>query len=186
MLYRNFVMSVPKEYNVVDGINGLGQDIMLDLLTQMMNIVDLQQLIGTCKKTYKLKDHPRFHLILEFIRVLSCSSAAMHSYETCEGRMLWTKSEIIPFTFNQSNLSLNIKAKACRNEWHEYRRSRIFSRSCKPISCKQWSDVSVTIPKGWKFGDIIWSGLLKYTGSTVIFSVESGRSAQIPPIPIRM
>ncbi|KAA6400721.1 MAG: hypothetical protein EZS28_003751 [Streblomastix strix] len=40
-------MSVPKEYNVIGGLIGLGPDIMLEILTEMLNKLDLQQLIGT-------------------------------------------------------------------------------------------------------------------------------------------
>ncbi|KAA6396142.1 MAG: hypothetical protein EZS28_008329 [Streblomastix strix] len=40
-------MTVPKEYNIIDGIIGLGPDIMLEILTETINIIDFQQLIVT-------------------------------------------------------------------------------------------------------------------------------------------
>ncbi|KAA6331586.1 MAG: hypothetical protein EZS28_053372, partial [Streblomastix strix] len=142
----NFVMSVPKEYNVVGGINGLGQDIILDLLTQVMNIVDLQQLIGTCKKIYKLKDHPRFHLIQGFIRVLSCSSAAMITKETHDDDFAWKKSEILSFTFDPENCSIHINANVFRKSW-DHKGGR-YGFHHKHYTYRQWADVSVTIPDG--------------------------------------
>ncbi|KAA6387371.1 MAG: hypothetical protein EZS28_017101 [Streblomastix strix] len=58
-------MSVPIEYNIVGGLLGLGQDILLDVLTQIKYIKDTQQIIGMCKKCFVLKNHQRFNLILQ-------------------------------------------------------------------------------------------------------------------------
>jgi hypothetical protein len=58
-------MTVPKEYNVVGGLVGLGPDILLEALTETLFEKDVQNLIGVCKKTLKLKDHPRFFKTVE-------------------------------------------------------------------------------------------------------------------------
>ncbi|KAA6393899.1 MAG: hypothetical protein EZS28_010569, partial [Streblomastix strix] len=71
-------MAVPKDYNVIDGMIGLGPDILLEVLSEMTSIRDVQQVIpffafsalqaclyeyfqflGVQKKTFGLKDHGR-------------------------------------------------------------------------------------------------------------------------------
>ncbi|KAA6396268.1 MAG: hypothetical protein EZS28_008204 [Streblomastix strix] len=53
-------MTVPKEYNVIDGMIGLGPDILLEVLSEMTSIRDVQQFLGVDKKTFALKEHARF------------------------------------------------------------------------------------------------------------------------------
>ncbi|KAA6358252.1 MAG: hypothetical protein EZS28_046221, partial [Streblomastix strix] len=53
-------MAVPKEYNVVQGLIGLGPDIMLELLTDMTSVRDVQNFLAVDKSTLVLKDHERF------------------------------------------------------------------------------------------------------------------------------
>ncbi|KAA6381035.1 MAG: hypothetical protein EZS28_023439 [Streblomastix strix] len=69
--------TVPKDYNVVDGLLGLGQYILLETFSEMMNLDDLQQLLQTCKKTHNLKDHPRYHTILESFRLHAIESPCL-------------------------------------------------------------------------------------------------------------
>ncbi|KAA6365963.1 MAG: hypothetical protein EZS28_038510 [Streblomastix strix] len=58
-------MTVPQEYNVDGGLLDLGQDIYLDLLTEIDELSDVQQFIGVNKKTFPLQNHPRFHKSIE-------------------------------------------------------------------------------------------------------------------------
>ncbi|KAA6394842.1 MAG: putative Protein-L-isoaspartateD-aspartate O-methyltransferase [Streblomastix strix] len=54
-------MKVPDEYNVINGLLGLEPDILLDLFSEIDEMTDLKQLIGTNKKIFELKNHQRFH-----------------------------------------------------------------------------------------------------------------------------
>lgn len=45
-------MIAPKEYNVVGSIIGLGPDTTLEILTEMMNRIDIWHFVGTNKKTF--------------------------------------------------------------------------------------------------------------------------------------
>ncbi|KAA6353487.1 MAG: hypothetical protein EZS28_050986 [Streblomastix strix] len=58
-------MTVPSEYNVIGGLLGLGQDILLILLSELMLIPNAVQFVGSCKKTLQLKNHQRFYKIIE-------------------------------------------------------------------------------------------------------------------------
>ncbi|KAA6355137.1 MAG: hypothetical protein EZS28_049336, partial [Streblomastix strix] len=60
-------MTVPKEYNVAGGMKGLGQDILLEVLTEIEDVTKAQQFIGVCKMTCNLKDHDRFNKIMEIL-----------------------------------------------------------------------------------------------------------------------
>lgn len=57
-------MSSASEYNVIGGILGLGNNIMMDILSEVYEMRDFQEIIVVCKKTYCLKDHFRFYDIL--------------------------------------------------------------------------------------------------------------------------
>ncbi|KAA6381399.1 MAG: hypothetical protein EZS28_023073, partial [Streblomastix strix] len=56
---------IPHEYNVVGGLLGLGQDILLEVLSEMRFIPNAIQFLGICKKTFQLKNHSRFYKIIE-------------------------------------------------------------------------------------------------------------------------
>ncbi|KAA6372111.1 MAG: hypothetical protein EZS28_032362 [Streblomastix strix] len=56
-------MTVPKEYNVQGSLNGLGLDILLEMLTETPSEKDAQWLVAVSKQTLKLKDHPRLYMI---------------------------------------------------------------------------------------------------------------------------
>ncbi|KAA6400423.1 MAG: hypothetical protein EZS28_004051 [Streblomastix strix] len=56
---------IPHEFNVIGGLLGLGPDILLDLLSEMIEIQDAFQLISVCKKLLKLKNHDRYIKIIE-------------------------------------------------------------------------------------------------------------------------
>ncbi|KAA6353298.1 MAG: hypothetical protein EZS28_051175, partial [Streblomastix strix] len=58
-------MTVPKEYNVQGSLNGLGLDILLEVLTETPSEKDAQRLVAVSKQTLKLKDHPRFFMTTE-------------------------------------------------------------------------------------------------------------------------
>ncbi|KAA6380061.1 MAG: hypothetical protein EZS28_024413, partial [Streblomastix strix] len=58
-------IAVPKEYNVRGSLNGLGPDILLEVLTETPLEKDAQNLVGVSKQTLKLNDHPRFFLATE-------------------------------------------------------------------------------------------------------------------------
>ncbi|KAA6375164.1 MAG: hypothetical protein EZS28_029309, partial [Streblomastix strix] len=58
-------MTVPKEYNVQDSLNGLGLNILNEVLSGFLYVKDAQNLVGVSQLTYKLKDHPRFMTIRE-------------------------------------------------------------------------------------------------------------------------
>jgi hypothetical protein len=51
---------VPEEYNVIGGFIGLGEYIHLESLKEIDDLSDVQQFIGISKRTFQLKDHPRF------------------------------------------------------------------------------------------------------------------------------
>ncbi|KAA6369910.1 MAG: hypothetical protein EZS28_034563, partial [Streblomastix strix] len=53
-------MAVPQEYNVKDGLTGLGLDILLEVLAETPSEKDARRLVAVSKQTLKLKDHPRF------------------------------------------------------------------------------------------------------------------------------
>ncbi|KAK2940648.1 hypothetical protein BLNAU_24447 [Blattamonas nauphoetae] len=48
------------DFNIKDGLLGLGQDVLLEVIHQMHSLRDLQNFVGLCKQTYKLTEHPRF------------------------------------------------------------------------------------------------------------------------------
>ncbi|KAA6391743.1 MAG: hypothetical protein EZS28_012728, partial [Streblomastix strix] len=58
-------MAVPKEYNVIDGLPGLGPDIMLQLLSELRLISNAVQFLGVCNKTRQLMNYDRFMKIIE-------------------------------------------------------------------------------------------------------------------------
>ncbi|KAA6375978.1 MAG: hypothetical protein EZS28_028495 [Streblomastix strix] len=58
-------MTVLKEYNVQGSLNGLGPDILMDVLGETLYAKDAYNLVGVSKLTLKLKDHPRFIYISE-------------------------------------------------------------------------------------------------------------------------
>jgi hypothetical protein len=59
------VKAVPAEYNVIDGFIGLGEYIHLEAINEMDDLPDIQQFIGVNKRTFQLKDHPRFHEVIQ-------------------------------------------------------------------------------------------------------------------------
>ncbi|KAA6404086.1 MAG: hypothetical protein EZS28_000388 [Streblomastix strix] len=58
-------MTVPKEYNILDGLAGVGPDILLDILSEIRLISNAVQFLGVCKKTHRLMKHSRFMKIVE-------------------------------------------------------------------------------------------------------------------------
>ncbi|KAA6371436.1 MAG: hypothetical protein EZS28_033036, partial [Streblomastix strix] len=55
----------PSDYNVIGGLLGLGEYILLEILSELKLVPDSIQFIGTCNKTLQLKNHPRFYQIIE-------------------------------------------------------------------------------------------------------------------------
>ncbi|KAA6322729.1 MAG: hypothetical protein EZS28_054400, partial [Streblomastix strix] len=53
------------EYNVINGLPGLGPDIMLEILSELRLIPDAIHIIGINKITLQLKNHDRFYKIIE-------------------------------------------------------------------------------------------------------------------------
>ncbi|KAA6404081.1 MAG: hypothetical protein EZS28_000383 [Streblomastix strix] len=58
-------MTVPKEYNIIDGLAGVGPDVLLVVLSEFRLISNAVQFLGVCKKTHKLMKHSRFMKIVE-------------------------------------------------------------------------------------------------------------------------
>ncbi|KAA6368326.1 MAG: hypothetical protein EZS28_036147, partial [Streblomastix strix] len=58
-------MTVPKEYNVIGGLPGVGPDVLLVVLSEFRLISNAVQFLGVCKKTHKLMKHSRFMKIVE-------------------------------------------------------------------------------------------------------------------------
>ncbi|KAA6386950.1 MAG: hypothetical protein EZS28_017521 [Streblomastix strix] len=56
---------VPKEYNVIGGLPGLGPDILLELLSEFRLISNAVRFLCVCKKTHLLMKHDRFIRIVE-------------------------------------------------------------------------------------------------------------------------
>lgn len=54
-------MTVPDEYNVIGGLIGLGEYILLETLLEMKFLPDAIRFIGVCQKTLQLKNHARFY-----------------------------------------------------------------------------------------------------------------------------
>ncbi|KAA6384806.1 MAG: hypothetical protein EZS28_019664 [Streblomastix strix] len=55
------------EYNVDGSLLGLGEFILLEIMTEMIIPQQIQQFLVVCKKIYKLKEHPRFGSIIQSI-----------------------------------------------------------------------------------------------------------------------
>ncbi|KAA6402654.1 MAG: hypothetical protein EZS28_001815 [Streblomastix strix] len=53
------------EYNVINGLPGLGPDILLEILSELRLIPDAIHIIGINKKTLQLQNHDRFYKIIE-------------------------------------------------------------------------------------------------------------------------
>ncbi|KAA6404249.1 MAG: hypothetical protein EZS28_000236 [Streblomastix strix] len=68
-------MTVPNECNIIDGLLGLGPDILLEVLSEIDYPLDMQQFLITCIKIFKLKNHRRF---LSFLDKFS-PSIAIHN-----------------------------------------------------------------------------------------------------------
>ncbi|KAA6392639.1 MAG: hypothetical protein EZS28_011832 [Streblomastix strix] len=58
-------MSDINEYNVQGGFIGLDEFILLEIASDLIDLEDIQQLVCLNKKTFKLKDHIRFHKAIE-------------------------------------------------------------------------------------------------------------------------
>ncbi|KAA6404080.1 MAG: hypothetical protein EZS28_000382 [Streblomastix strix] len=58
-------MTVPNEYNIIDGLAGVGPDVLLVVLSEIRLISNAVQFLGVCKKTQKLMKHSRFMKIVE-------------------------------------------------------------------------------------------------------------------------
>ncbi|KAA6396491.1 MAG: hypothetical protein EZS28_007983 [Streblomastix strix] len=63
-------MAVPSEFNVIDGLIGLGPDILLEILSESRLIPDAIQFLGVNKKTVQLMKHARFLSIIETLNFL--------------------------------------------------------------------------------------------------------------------
>ncbi|KAA6382459.1 MAG: hypothetical protein EZS28_022016, partial [Streblomastix strix] len=81
------------------------------------------------------------------------------------------KVETPKVTYSPGDCTVHVTDKV---EGKYYRMTNIYSQ-----------EVSVTIPPGWSFGNIVWSGFLRFQGQTVTFSIQDKLKAQVPPIPIR-
>ncbi|KAA6383333.1 MAG: hypothetical protein EZS28_021135 [Streblomastix strix] len=60
-------MDRASDYNVSGSLLGLGENILLELLSQMEHPKDAQQFLILNKKTYKLILHPRYARIIQSI-----------------------------------------------------------------------------------------------------------------------
>ncbi|KAA6387698.1 MAG: hypothetical protein EZS28_016774, partial [Streblomastix strix] len=58
-------MSVPSEYNVINGLLGLGEYILLEIFSELRLVSNAVQFLGVCKQTYQLMNHARFSKIIE-------------------------------------------------------------------------------------------------------------------------
>ncbi|KAA6386258.1 MAG: hypothetical protein EZS28_018216 [Streblomastix strix] len=55
------------EYNVNGSLLGLGENILLEIMTEMIIPQQIQKFLVVCKKIYKLKEHSRFGSIIQSI-----------------------------------------------------------------------------------------------------------------------
>ncbi|KAA6379969.1 MAG: hypothetical protein EZS28_024503 [Streblomastix strix] len=55
------------EYNVDGSLLGLGQFVLLEILSKIKLPQDAQQFLAVCKKIYQLQNHPRFEKIIQSI-----------------------------------------------------------------------------------------------------------------------
>ncbi|KAA6368411.1 MAG: hypothetical protein EZS28_036062 [Streblomastix strix] len=60
-------MDCADDYNVVGSLLGLGEYILLEIISGMTLPQDVRQFLVVCKKFNKLKDHPRFAKIIQSI-----------------------------------------------------------------------------------------------------------------------
>ncbi|KAA6387777.1 MAG: hypothetical protein EZS28_016703 [Streblomastix strix] len=58
-------MTVPSDCNVINGLPGLGSDILLDVLSEFRLVPDAASFFGINSKTLNLKNHARFCRIVE-------------------------------------------------------------------------------------------------------------------------
>ncbi|KAA6373657.1 MAG: hypothetical protein EZS28_030816 [Streblomastix strix] len=76
----NIEMDCASDYNVDGSLLGLGEFILLEILTEMEIPQDAQQFVILCRKTFKLLIHPRYARIIQSISIgiadASCSFAA--------------------------------------------------------------------------------------------------------------
>ncbi|KAA6378875.1 MAG: hypothetical protein EZS28_025599 [Streblomastix strix] len=59
----NSQILVPSKYNVISGLSGLGEYVLLEILSEMIFFSDIIQFLGVCKKTSQLKKHARFYKV---------------------------------------------------------------------------------------------------------------------------
>ncbi|KAA6369661.1 MAG: hypothetical protein EZS28_034811, partial [Streblomastix strix] len=60
-------MNGARDYNVIGGLLGLGEFILLEIISEMILPQDVQQFLVVCRKINKLLDHPRFKKIIQSI-----------------------------------------------------------------------------------------------------------------------
>ncbi|KAA6377704.1 MAG: hypothetical protein EZS28_026769 [Streblomastix strix] len=63
----NIEMERVSDYNVYGSLLGLGENILLEILSEMEIPQDVQQFLVLCRKTYKLLIHPRYARIIQSI-----------------------------------------------------------------------------------------------------------------------
>ncbi|KAA6373910.1 MAG: hypothetical protein EZS28_030562 [Streblomastix strix] len=56
---------VPSEYNVINGLIGLGEYVLLEILSEIKLVPNAVEFIGVNKKTFQLIKHARFYKIIE-------------------------------------------------------------------------------------------------------------------------
>ncbi|KAA6372068.1 MAG: hypothetical protein EZS28_032404, partial [Streblomastix strix] len=60
-------MNGASDYNVIGGLLGLGEFILLEIISEMILPQDVQQFLVICRKINKLLEHPRFKKIIQSI-----------------------------------------------------------------------------------------------------------------------
>ncbi|KAA6386898.1 MAG: hypothetical protein EZS28_017576 [Streblomastix strix] len=61
---QNSQISVPSEYNIIGGLSELGEQVLLEILSEMIFVSDIIQFLGVCKKMSQLKNHSRFFKVI--------------------------------------------------------------------------------------------------------------------------
>lgn len=63
-------MDVPIGYNIKDGMMGLGDNILLEVMSEMLELPDILHILVLNKKTIVLKDHYRFLILLQTLSMI--------------------------------------------------------------------------------------------------------------------
>ncbi|KAA6357815.1 MAG: hypothetical protein EZS28_046658, partial [Streblomastix strix] len=113
------------------------------------------------------------------------SAVTATNHEEHNGTNWWKKNVNNPVTFTPGACTVHVDSKAYHWEGDHTGSRHGIRRKRRHYHDVEYASVSVTIPAGWNFGNIVWGGLQQIIGQTITFSAPNGFKAPIPPISIR-